>query len=435
MKSLFAWGVLGGLVVAAAAYADIQVNGSAGAGSGNASAATGNLSGEATSTTGAPETPSTPDDTTAAASCVPACYNTPDAKPGCDVSNQCKAFDASHPNYFKNIDKTCQLPAGTAIKMAQIESSCRPNVRNKFGYTGMFQFDTNSCKRGNLYSLSVQAACMCDYTANTKRQFMKQNGGRQPSAGMYYLFHQQGGGCATKLAFGGNQRAADVIQQCAKVSARTALKRVACNLPSGCGNKAVAAAMSAQDFANLYLSKFNGIDNTNVCAGGSLPDIGSDATAGMPNIIQNAAASNPFLAQFIQAAGGNNLLAQLIAGSGSLTADGRPLNILDVLRILGMEDTSSVYDPVSNSDYPDEDEDDDTVTLTVENQADGSKKVTVEREGTVRDFTVPLGSSMWACDGSYSVVRTGSAQHKALDDRTGCRIVTEGTAEDALTED
>lgn len=365
--------------------------------------------------------------------CVPACYDTADAKPGCDVPQACQKIE-KETGYFSNIDKTCQLPAGTAIKMADLESDCKPNVKNRFGYTGMFQFDTNSCKRGNLYDLNVQAACMCDYTANTRNQFKRQNGGQEPSAGMYYLFHQQGGGCATKLAFGGRQSAAAVVKQCARVSDRTALRRIACNLPGGCEqNMGRAANISAEEFANLYLSKFNGIDNTNICAGGSLGAIASGTTDGMTGIIQQQMASNPFLAAFVNAAGGPNLLANMIGNSGSLTGNGAPMNILDVLRILGMEDTSGVYDETAGKGYDTDEEDDTTVTkdemtFAVTTNADGTKTVKVTHNATTRTHTVAAGMRMYACGTTIRVVKLDSADDTTLASTSGCTKITESVA-------
>ncbi len=365
--------------------------------------------------------------------CVPACYNTADAKPGCDVPEACHKIEKES-GYFSNIDKSCQLPAGTAIKMAQLESTCNFNAGpNRFGYTGMFQFDKNSCKLGNLKDPAVQARCMCDYTANTKAQFKRQNGGQEPSAGMYYLFHQQGGGCATKLAFGGNQSAAAVVQQCGKVSANTALKRIACNLPGGCeANMGRAGSITAQDFANLYLSKFNGIDNTNVCAGGSLGNMANSAANGLTSTIQQQMVQNPFLAAFVNAAGGSNAMANMIANSGSLTSNGQPMNVKDVLRILGMEDTSSVYDEDAGKGYDTDDEEakssftKDEMTFDVTSHADGTKTVKVTHNGkTVRTHSVTAGMRMYVCDKAISVVKIGSAEDTDMASKQSCTRITD----------
>ncbi|TKW60887.1 MAG: hypothetical protein DI628_08350 [Blastochloris viridis] len=368
--------------------------------------------------------------------CVPACYNTPNATPGCDVPPACTKIEKES-GYFSNIDKACNLPAGTAIKMGQLESSCNFNAGpNRFGYTGMFQFDTNSCKQGNLKDPAVQARCMCEYTSNTRNQFKKQNGGQEPSAGMYYLFHQQGGGCATKLAFGGNQSAVAVVQQCGKVSAATALKRIACNLPGGCeANQSTAARMTAQDFANLYLSKFNGIDNTNVCAGGSLANIAGGDTSGLANIVKQQMASNPVLSTFVNAAGGPNALANMLANSGSLTSSGQPMNIFDVLKILGMEDTSSVYDDDAGKGY-----DTDTPTQVTKDEmafdvttnADGSKTVKVTHNGTERTLKVNVGMRLYVCDKTLQTVKIDSAQDTALAAKSSCGKITESIKEDVV---
>ncbi len=371
--------------------------------------------------------------------CVPACYDTPNAKAGCDVSGQCHAFDKANPGYFENIDRTCQLPAGTAIKMAQLESTCTTQARNQFGYTGMFQFDTRSCTKGSLYDLRVQAACMCEYTANTRRQFAAANNGQLPSAGMYYLFHQQGGGCAMKLAFGGNQRAVDVVQRCGNVSASKAYRRIACNIPGGGCNNPRAATITAQEFANIYLSKFNGIDNTNICSGGN-PDAlaGSGAgTAAVTAAINQAMAANPYLAAFVNAAGGPTAMANMINGSGNLTSTGLPMLAANVLKVLGMEDTSEVYSPISNSDYPDDDtgtstevRDDGATTLTVTHNPDGSKTVQVVTPRATTTHQVALGSKLWGCDGTYHLERSDPTNDAARIDE-GCDVVAEGTAEDA----
>lgn len=382
----------------------------------------------------------------AARSCVPPCYNdkNPSTK-GCPKPS-CVAFDKANPSYFSGIDKACQLPAGTAIMMGSVESSCSSGDQGGT-YRGMFQFSSSSCG-GNLSDPNAQAKCLCDYTANTRKQYAAATGGQTPSAGMYYLFHQQGA-CGLKLALGGSARAVDVVQACVQNSKsfckgtgvpciakanRYANAAIKGNIPGGSGYSA--DTISASQFANIYLSKFSQIDNSNVCLGDGTPADLSNIASQAITSAADAANINP------------QLLSAITAATGALTGDGKPLSMDFVKQILMTQDLSSIFSQLFNPKYEEEAEngssDDksgtDTTTNTpstdtdidVTDNSDGSKTVKVKVGTTTTTYTVKAGQQLWQCGTAFQVVAVDATITDVLSGR-GCQMITAGEAPAATT--
>lgn len=349
------------------------------------------------------------------------CYELPEGCPKQKISKQCKAFDETKPGYFSGIDSQCGLPAGTAEGFAMIETggTCNPSLKNKFGYTGMFQFNTASCPKGNLYDLGVQASCMCDYTANTRRAYAKATGGQSPSSGMYYMFHQQGS-CGFKLAMGGNQRAVDVVAACVQGTKSSpmsyAMKAISGNLAGSLRAMGLNASnVTAQQFANGWMSRFG--DSTkpaaknNACAtDGTTPDTTAGAPGGTPGVGDMTSAFTsmmnqsgmPFSPSMIQSLMGTSI-GQLFPG---------------MLSYNPQYDNDNASDDDTPTEQPE--------TVNVVTNSDGTVKVTVQNDSdNSTSYTVNHGQQLWKCNGVYQVV---SADRETAMTAKGCSKVAESAA-------
>lgn len=453
MKSLFACGVLSGLVIAAAAYADIQVNATAGAGSGTGTAASANLGGDSAASTPATDTTAAATDTAPATNrCEASCYDTPDAKAGCTkitLGKGCQAFEQNNPGFFSQTDAQCGFQAGTTRALANLESAgtCSMTIRPSKGskYQGLFQYAADSCG-GNLQSAQGQATCLCSDSAKFRQKYTAATGGQTPSAGLYYLYHQQRN-CALPLATSGNKSAVATVADCVRGSksfcrwyTKTegpcesavqsyARKAIAGNL--SCNKSYSAATVTAQQFSDCWASRFSSIEGA-VCGDGSTASL-DDLTKS----IQTAAAGNPSLAEILANVGGAGNLANALAASGFMNASGNPISLEFALKVLTAKTLSELfgedndYNTLYGPDDEDEADDDTRLTVTVTVHDDGTKTVTVTKGDTTKTYEIALGYKLWKCDGTFSRVATGSSKDKAMKADSSCTLVTEGTEEDA----
>jgi|GEM_PF-5849420 len=333
---------------------------------------------------------------------VPVCYNRPH---GCAVVGaKCNAYDAANPGYFSGVDAKCGLTPGTAIAFANIESSCSANVANKFGYTGLFQFNTKSCPGGDLTDPGVQAACMCNYTANSMREYSAVTG-ENPSSAVLYLMHQQGP-CGLRLALPGNagQSAVSVLARCFSTNYPTkagamAMSHIFNNLPASM--RGMASSITAAQFANLYTSKFKGVDATAACV------------AGGPSPTTVMAGGTP---------------AATVPDTGILTQSGNPL-LASVVQALMTQNLFTMFPSIPTPDYDTLDNGGQTGSQTdsvnIATNNDGTKTVTVTKNGAASTYTVAVGQQLWLCGGIYETVAAGSDDAMT---RRSCTKVTEAVA-------
>jgi hypothetical protein len=349
-----------------------------------------------------------PDDKAKADQCRP-CYELPQGCKG-KLKASCIAYDKAHPGFFSGVDSQCGLPAGTAMSFANTESSCNPNVKNSIGFTGMFQFNTKSCALGNLFDLNVQTQCFCDYTANTRRDYAAQTGGKTPSVGMYYLFHQQGG-CGLKLALGGSRSAVDVLTACRRDhNASIAYKSIAGNLPAELAGMNP-ATITAQQFANAWMNKVGGNAASattgttpagDMCAANGTTPAGDGATVPTDPATGNV---TPAFTGLMNLGGGTlsqSLINYLMAASISQLMPDIPETNDD-------HETKATQETVTVTTNPDG-----TVTASVVTTTDDTSKTNT--------YTVNHGQQLWKCNGTYQVV--GSAQESTMTAK-GCSKVAE----------
>ena len=134
------------------------------------------------------------------------------------------------------------LPTGYLYRTAQIESRLNPNAKNpRSSAGGLFQFINSTAKA---YGLSnrydpVQATDAASRLARDNANALRPVLGREPTAAELYLAHQQGAGGAKKILRDPNARAVNVVGS----------QQV--KLHGGNSN------MTASEFANLWIGKFN----------------------------------------------------------------------------------------------------------------------------------------------------------------------------------
>lgn len=145
-------------------------------------------------------------------------------------------------------------PQGLA-RTAQIESSGNPNAVNGHA-AGMFQFMPGTWKQygqGSPFDPNAATEAAQHYAADNKR-LLTNALGRAPTDAELYLAHQQGGPGAVNLLSNPNATAASIV----------GLKAVVAN-----GGR---PDMTAGQFANLWINKFNGPGKTaNFNLGGPMP--------------------------------------------------------------------------------------------------------------------------------------------------------------------
>tara|TARA_R110002074_G_scaffold8131_18_gene34092 strand:- start:912 stop:1763 length:852 start_codon:yes stop_codon:yes gene_type:complete len=143
---------------------------------------------------------------------------------------------------FDAYERKYGLPGGYLKRTAEIESGMNPNAKNpRSSAGGLFQFINATAKDYGLTN-RYDAEQATDAAARLARDNMRTLTpvlGRAPTGAELYLAHQQGGGGARKILRDPNARATSVVGS------------AAVKLNGGNSN------MSAGDFANLWLSKFN----------------------------------------------------------------------------------------------------------------------------------------------------------------------------------
>jgi len=133
----------------------------------------------------------------------------------------------------------------TALSViAQLESGGNPAAQNPNSSAGgLFQFIDSTAQQYGLtdkfdpYASADAGARLARDNASSLRRAI----GREPTVGELYLAHQQGAGGASKLLANPNKRAVDIVGRDAVI------------LNGGNEN------MSAQDFANLWINKAQGV--------------------------------------------------------------------------------------------------------------------------------------------------------------------------------
>jgi hypothetical protein len=215
------------------------------------------------------------------------------------------------PNFDK-INNSYGLPAGYLNRTAYIESSFNPNANNGIS-KGEFQFTNATAGQYGLKNpfdpmASADAAARL---AVDNQKFLAHGLGREPTAGELYLAHQQGAAGALNLLSHPDSPATDIVGRQAVV-----------------GNGG-SANMTAQQFANLWTNKFNGMPATS--AGYQPTDSGdtSSSSGVMPSLqgVSSAPASNKGVS-FSNEASSPGFLGRLFGGHGLGLSDDQRMALL-----------------------------------------------------------------------------------------------------------
>jgi hypothetical protein len=156
---------------------------------------------------------------------------------------------------FGRLEGEYGIPNGYLGRTAQIESGGNPNAQNPNSSAGgLFQFIDSTASQYGLTNRTdpVAASAAAARLAADNAAQLRSALGREPTAGELYLAHQQGSGGAVKLLSNPNARAADLVGA------------EAVRLNGGDPN------MTAQQFANLWISKFGTAGATSP-VGGPVP--------------------------------------------------------------------------------------------------------------------------------------------------------------------
>lgn len=143
---------------------------------------------------------------------------------------------------FASVEQQYGLPAGYLARTAQIESSMNPKAKNpRSSAGGLFQFIDSTAEQ---YGLSdrfdpAQATDAAARLATDNAAKLRRALGREPTAAELYLAHQQGAKGAATLLANPNAPASSIVGA------------AAVRLNGG------SADMTAGQFANLWLEKFN----------------------------------------------------------------------------------------------------------------------------------------------------------------------------------
>ena len=150
---------------------------------------------------------------------------------------------------FGKYEQEYGLPSGYLSKVAQIESGGDPSAKNpKSSAGGLFQqIDSNAKQYGvkNRFD-PVQSTIGASKFARDNTVYLTKHLGRAPTGGELYLAHQQGPEGARKLLSNPDAKAVDVV----------GVKQVQLN-----GGH---PDMTAQEFANLWINKYNGSSGATV---------------------------------------------------------------------------------------------------------------------------------------------------------------------------
>jgi len=144
---------------------------------------------------------------------------------------------------FAKYETEAGLPPGFLNKMAMIESGGNPNAQNDSSSAGgLFQqIDSNAAEYGVANRFDpVQSTEGAVRFAIANKNYLTGILGREPTGGELYLAHQQGPGGAAKLLANPDAKAVDIVGM-------DAIK-----LNGGNAN------MTAGEFANIWISKYNG---------------------------------------------------------------------------------------------------------------------------------------------------------------------------------
>jgi hypothetical protein len=135
------------------------------------------------------------------------------------------------------------LPGGYLQRTGEIESNLNPNAKNpNSSASGLFQFIRSTAKQYGLTNPfdPVASTDAASRLARDNAAYLRARLGREPTGAELYLAHQQGAGGAWRLLRDKNARAADVVGSSA--------------VRLNGGN----SDMTAGEFANLWLSKYQG---------------------------------------------------------------------------------------------------------------------------------------------------------------------------------
>lgn len=144
---------------------------------------------------------------------------------------------------FASMEAEAGLPGGYLNKVAMIESGGNPNAQNPNSSAGgLFQqIDSNAAAYGVEDKFDpVQSTQGAVAFAVENKNYLTRVLGREPTGGELYLAHQQGPGGAAKLLSNPEAKAVDIVGA------------DAVRLNGGNEN------MSAGEFANIWISKYNG---------------------------------------------------------------------------------------------------------------------------------------------------------------------------------
>jgi hypothetical protein len=164
---------------------------------------------------------------------------------------------------YDQVEAQYGLPAGYLHTTAGIESSHNPNAKNpRSSAGGLFQFIDSTARQYGLKNRfdPVQATDAAARLARDNAQQLRRVLGRDPTGAELYLAHQQGGAGAAKLLANPNAPATSIVG------------RDAVRLNGGNAN------MTAGQFANLWISKFNKRSG----GGGKMPFTSTQGRAAPP---------------------------------------------------------------------------------------------------------------------------------------------------------
>lgn len=204
---------------------------------------------------------------------------------------------------FDKINSSYGLPDGYLNRTAYIESSFNPNANNGTS-RGEFQFTKGTQAQYGLQDPydPQQSADAAARLAVDNAKYLKNGLGRDPTGAELYLAHQQGAGGALNLLTHPNAPATDIVGKQAVI---------------GNGGN---ANMTAGQFANLWLNKYNG-------AAGAASGASAGASSGSPS---GVVAANPNVtatgSSFSNQTPQPGILSKLFGGEGNglgLTSDQR----------------------------------------------------------------------------------------------------------------
>lgn len=172
---------------------------------------------------------------------------------------------------FAELERQHGLPSGYMARTAQIESGMDPNARNpRSSAGGLFQFIDGTARQYNLQNRfdPVEASQAAARLAADNASFLRRRLGRDPTAAELYLAHQQGAGGAINLLSNPNSRVGG-----AEVTLNAGRD-----------------GMTGGEFANQWISKFDGRPaNAAVAMASRVPAQGGGG-AQAPRVPQNARA-------------------------------------------------------------------------------------------------------------------------------------------------